>query len=757
MSTEAKMPGYWRFVWMFWMQPITLHYCLNECGVTESDISGWNWWRNRAALGPAYRQYIARLFFNLCLIQLIFLMFHWFFAVVLHWPIRFDKMIVIAALVAASAVITGIALDVAFSVALNVALSVAVGMAIGVAPVVPSGIVSGIPFAIAFGVVFGVAVSISVSIALAMATGMTRTVQSGVTVAIMIGLLGGVAGGLASSLMDGVAGGLAGGLTAAFIYLRTPIYLPEALWQALLPCSTVTTAATSLRYAPVLYHDLSFFPHPGLRDHIITAAKHDAPLARHVIEVAQRSPGQRKQATQALAALMTEELTTLFLSKNWPDLIEMRGFWLNASNPLLKPLAECAQFMFAAQQSSSNHLRLHSLQHAQARLHALSNQLLSSDDPLAQTLPVPLRQWQAQVAQELEATTQLSALEVPNPFTVGNPILPNGLWSKTLFRGRERTVAQVEQLLTDANNHAMALIGPRRCGKSSLLNMLPVLLPDSIIVQFDLQDNPADTPLRFYQGLAKVAQSQARRSHDLELPDLDDTAASPIEALKQWFEQLENFSAVPRILLCIDEFERLETLFPDKERELPQFMGVIRATIQHKRRLRLLVAGAAPFADLGPIWNDHFINLREIKIGYFDHATATGLLTKPMPEFPDGTISQTVADEVFARSKGQPFLTQAYGHGLVNILNEEKRKQATLLDLEQVEPEILQECTYYFRSIWQEVPPAGQAVLEALAHGQPAHMDTPTRLWLRRRMVMTEDELLAIPLFGRWIREKDLV
>jgi energy-coupling factor transporter ATP-binding protein EcfA2 len=128
--------------------------------------------------------------------------------------------------------------------------------------------------------------------------------------------------------------------------------------------------------------------------------------------------------------------------------------------------------------------------------------------------------------------------------------------SKTLFRGRERTVAQVEQLLTDANNHAMALIGPRRCGKSSLLNMLPVLLPDSIIVQFDLQDNPADTPMRFYQGLAKVTQSQARRSHNLELPGLYDTGASPIEALKQWFEQLENFTPVPRILLCIDEFEK---------------------------------------------------------------------------------------------------------------------------------------------------------------------------------------------------------
>lgn len=748
MSTEAKMPGYWRFVWMFWMQPVSLHYCLRGCGVDRPEISGWGWWRNRTTLGSAYRQYMARLLLILCLTPAV-LAIAWVAAIVLHDQAPLSNLI------------------------RTVAWSVAIGLACSYAPGVPPGVASSVAFGSAFGVlaslqidlpvgwigdiIFGVLVGATTGVAGSVAGGLVRNVESGVAFGCAIGMVAGLYGSLREEVTNLLAAGLIGYLSAYGSGLRLYFYPFEILWQRVLPKDTPDEAAASLRFAPILYHDLSFFPHPGLRNHIITAAKHDAPLARHVIEVAQRSIGQRKQAAQALAALMTEELATLFLTKNWPALIEIRGFWLDASNPLLKPLSECAQFMIAAQQASSNHLRLHSLQQAQARLHALSNQLLSSDDPLAQTLPVPLRQWQAQVAQELEATTQLSALEVPNPFTVGNPIRPDGLWSKTLFRGRERTVAQVEQLLTDANNHAMALIGPRRCGKSSLLNMLPVLLPDSIIVQFDLQDNPADTPMRFYQGLAKVAQSQARRSHDLALPGLDESAASPIEALKQWFEQLENFSTVPRILLCIDEFERLETLFPDKERELPQFMGVIRATIQHKRRLRLLVAGAAPFADLGPIWNDHFINLREIKIGYFDHATATGLLTKPMPEFPDGTISQAVADEVFARSKGQPFLTQAYGHGLVNILNEEKRKQATLLDLEQVEPEILQECTYYFRSIWQEVPPASQAVLEALAQGQHAPMDTPTRLWLRRRMVITDDELLAIPLFGRWIREKDLV
>ena len=42
-----QMPGYWRFVWMFFMQPLTLHERLKACGIAEPEIRGWNWWRRR--------------------------------------------------------------------------------------------------------------------------------------------------------------------------------------------------------------------------------------------------------------------------------------------------------------------------------------------------------------------------------------------------------------------------------------------------------------------------------------------------------------------------------------------------------------------------------------------------------------------------------------------------------------------------------------------------------------------------------------
>src|SRR5258708_4468531 len=60
MSQEtARFPGFWRFVWLFLMQPITLHRILRSLDV-DPDQSGWkllrrprsrnvNWWLLRSA------------------------------------------------------------------------------------------------------------------------------------------------------------------------------------------------------------------------------------------------------------------------------------------------------------------------------------------------------------------------------------------------------------------------------------------------------------------------------------------------------------------------------------------------------------------------------------------------------------------------------------------------------------------------------------------------------------------------------------
>ncbi len=177
-----------------------------------------------------------------------------------------------------------------------------------------------------------------------------------------------------------------------------------------------------------------------------------------------------------------------------------------------------------------------------------------------------------------------------------------------------------------------------------------------------------------------------------------------LEAAARWLDQLESLDGGGRILLCIDEFERLEDLYPGDRRELLQLMGLIRATIQHKRRVRWLVAGVAPFDELDQLWTDHFINARELRVEHLDRPTSLGLLTKPSPRFPDDTIPAAVAEAVFDRTGGQPMLLQLYGSLLVDRLNQQDRRHAEPADVEPVELDVLQQASGYFRDTLNKSP-----------------------------------------------------
>lgn len=204
----------------------------------------------------------------------------------------------------------------------------------------------------------------------------------------------------------------------------------------------------------------------------------------------------------------------------------------------------------------------------------------------------------------------------------------------------------------------------------------------------------------------------------------------------------------------MDEFERLEILFPGDRSELLRLMGLFRATIQHKRHLRLLVAGAAPFDELSDIWYDHFINVRELHIEYLDRSSTLDLLMKPIEAFPVDAIPREVAEKVFDRTGGQPFLVQLYGSQLVNWINRKERSSSTIDDVDIVEKKILSEASPYFKHTFDSISEEGRDVLKALALGQSVRIDPPLRRNLRRRLLIDEQEHLAIPVLGAWICDK---
>src|SRR6185436_6831359 len=125
-----------------------------------------------------------------------------------------------------------------------------------------------------------------------------------------------------------------------------------------------------------------------------------------------------------------------------------------------------------------------------------------------------------------------------------------------------------------------------------------------------------------------------------------------------------------RVLLCLDEFERLEEVVgekPETKQQLFQLMGLLRATIQHRRRVRLLGTGNSTFEELEPLWNDSFISTRELRLGPLAREVAIGLLRQPIPVsegFPEDAVPLEVAESIVDRTGGQPYLTQLYGFWL---------------------------------------------------------------------------------------------
>lgn len=586
---------------------------------------------------------------------------------------------------------------------------------------------------------------------------------------LVTGIIGGVLAGIFSYAyfyavpgahvfsIAGVAALIGFAIGFAFFFLRLPLFLVESVVQVLLYQFELLAKIPTLRFAPVLHHELSYFPHPLLYRHLALAAEQNPELVRRALDACSVSLGQRGVGSKALKTLQVQELERVARDRLFSPIAELRGNWLpglEGADSLLRGFAETARYLASGLDASIPYHRLKKFEKAAEELQSLRNRLGRATGPFAKALQLrPLPVWQAVLNDLLDKAKPAAGSQLPNPFRPGQPLSPDQ--GREVFRGREELVHTIEDLLGEPGRGcSIALLGPRRCGKTSLLKMLPALMPDALCVFFDLQDNPIDSPAAFFSALSRRANQEARR-HNLELAQLDDRVRIATGA--RWIEALDSLPGDLRVLLCIDEFERLESLFSGSRKQLLQLMGVIRATIQHRQRVRVLVAGAAPFEELDSLWNDHFINARELRVGHFDRDTARELLCHPISEFPEDAVPREVAEAIVEQSGGQPNLVHLYGWELVTLLNREKRKQAKLEDVSIIEEDVMVSEGSYFRYIINETGLSDLpvlAVLVALAHGDKPTFDAATRRWLRRRCLITEDDRLSIPVLGRWIQEK---
>jgi len=247
-----------------------------------------------------------------------------------------------------------------------------------------------------------------------------------------------------------------------------------------------------------------------------------------------------------------------------------------------------------------------SLTEALAQSVALQRRLVATGRPAALSLLKVARRWHRLL---VSARRALGAPgpgrpEIKNPFVFGDPV---ALTPNNLFTGRQDLVREIEgSILGTLQPPTLLLHGPRRTGKTSVLNQLPRLLgPDCAPAFLDCQ-NPAITeslPSLLRDMSRAISEALRRRHISLKPVGSKDLKDEPFAAFLSWLDIVEQ--KIPermRVLLCLDEYERLQRAIDVGWGS--RMLDGLRHLTQHRRGIALLFSGVQTLDQLGDVWTD---------------------------------------------------------------------------------------------------------------------------------------------------------
>lgn len=543
------------------------------------------------------------------------------------------------------------------------------------------------------------------------------------------------------------------------------------------------------RLSPVRWDEIIIPPLPGLSQLLIDLSRYDSVLGSDAIDEVSRHYYQKKAAFKALGELAYEnarQLDTLPAIASYE-----RGLdWLNSEtilpdndkSPLLM-LKEISQMIDAAIQSDTPRNKI-----SQLRLALEKAQTLRRNP--GRFGPV-ISKWQQIITDGLvKAEEERRTLEPIRQvyFNDGAPISPDELIEdESPFKGRMDTVRELEGALGDSKRSTLLLTGNRRSGKSSLLLQLPRKLGPQVLPAFiDCQSAgiaSSESAGGMLIGLVEAIVEQARRNVDkfrrdpVKFPRIDQEAfeRDPYPALSRWLDGTERALGGRKLLLCLDEFEKLEDALA-AGRVDERFLSMLRNIIQHHSRIIVLLSGSHHLDELPPRWADALVSTQSLKISFLEEADARDLVIRPVKGFPD-IYQPDAVEHILRLTHSQPYLVQLLCGLLVEKMNRERREPPSsfvaVADVEAVIELALDRGEAYFNDLWRSQTGGNLArrVLEkmAFADGESATsvaireltdddqaIRATTRTLLRREIIeQTPDGYhITVPLVGCYVRSQ---
>lgn len=312
-----------------------------------------------------------------------------------------------------------------------------------------------------------------------------------------------------------------------------------------------------------------------------------------------------------------------------------------------------------------------------------------------------------------------------------NPYIPEAPATENNFYGREKLVNIIRDTLAGSAANLLVLFGPRRIGKSSLLQNLEhqATLKDFIFVYNDttkLSHKPAHETL--YHLGRKIAQA-------LDLPAPSETQlqydeqAFQSEFLVQVYEKLTH----RRLVLLLDEFG----IFEDKPKANPQVdvtgqksaLSVLENLINTEPKLAFIVSldrGKEKLsADLSRLTRTG----QWLKTPLLEEEEARRLITEPARD--QLTYLPEAEKAILALTAGHPYYTQLLCHEIFTRLQAENSNQVAAPAVQKAAEKLLESGADRFGWLWETLPPAERVVASLLAEaaeGSPDHLVTETQL-----------------------------
>ena len=328
--------------------------------------------------------------------------------------------------------------------------------------------------------------------------------------------------------------------------------------------------------------------------------------------------------------------------------------------------------------------------------------------------------WHQIIAQQIETlqTETDQNQEIDSPYIIGVPLTGQ----QALFVGRTNISQRIEQLVRDDRSPALLLYGQRRMGKTSLLNNLGRLLPQTIIPLFvDLQGSAsrAQDHTGFLYNLAKAMSAAALQYRRVKFPPLErsDLAVDPFTQFEEWLDQVAILLGNQTALLALDEFEVLVGAFEQGRFDEAAILGMLRHLIQHRPQFKVLLSGTHTLETFKS-WASYLINLQVVPVSYLTEAEALQLIKSPIPEF-ELQYEPDAIQRVIALTHCHPFLIQLLCAEIIALKNEQDiaiRRRATFADVEAAVSQALMSASFFFADIEQNQVSADElAILHYMA------------------------------------------